>query len=49
MCVGLGGFEPPLTESKSVVLPLHNRPVYFLFCGQDGTRTHDTLNANQVL
>ena len=25
--VGLGGFEPPMTEPKSVVLPLHHSPV----------------------
>lgn len=24
--VGLGGFEPPITEPKSVVLPLHHHP-----------------------
>jgi hypothetical protein len=25
--VGLPGFEPRLTESKSVVLPLHHNPI----------------------
>lgn len=25
--VGLGGFEPPMTEPKSVVLPLHHSPI----------------------
>lgn len=27
--VGLLGFEPRQTESKSVVLPLHNNPIIF--------------------
>ena len=27
--VGLPGFEPRLTESKSVVLPLHHNPILF--------------------
>ena len=25
--VGLGGFEPPMTEPKPVVLPLHHSPI----------------------
>ena len=27
LCVGLGGFEPPQTEPKPVVLPLHHSPI----------------------
>jgi hypothetical protein len=29
--VGLLGFEPRQTESKSVVLPLHNNPIFPIF------------------
>ena len=29
--VGPTGLEPIMTESKSVVLPLHHGPVYLLF------------------
>ena len=29
--VGLLGFEPRQTESKSVVLPLHNNPKYPIY------------------
>ena len=27
ICVVPGGFEPPLTEPKTVVLPLHHRTI----------------------
>ena len=27
--VGLLGFEPRMTESKSEVLPLHHNPIYY--------------------
>jgi hypothetical protein len=33
--VGLPGFEPRLTESKSVVLPLHHNPIIFLAHAQN--------------
>ena len=35
---GIGGFEPPLSESKSEVLPLHNIPIYALTCFESGAR-----------
>ena len=34
--VGLPGFEPRQTESKSVVLPLHHNPVPFWECKNKG-------------
>ena len=36
--VGLLGFEPRQTESKSVVLPLHHNPVPFWECKNKGER-----------
>ena len=42
--VELGGLEPPPTEPKSVVLPLHQSSI----CGSGGTRTRSPLIKSQV-
>ena len=39
--VGLGGFEPPMTEPKPVVLPLHHSPII-------GASLHTRLNVTTL-
>ena len=39
------GFEPEMTESKSVVLPLH----HITISSRDGNRTHTRVAANRIL